>query len=317
MLVDYAYKSMPMRIQARPGSRAEAAYYLKAALPGVKLPRPKAIARGIDPAPLDDLMYHGGKVVPQMEFQNIYLGGSAAWKASDIESIDGAILHAMRHKRLGNVMVQYFPGASVTCDARDSLVVEAPRPKTIEEADAKAQLIALYDAGSIRKTSLASCIFNLVLPQGTELRLDDSTSKDGLGGYHGSIHFKRAGRDITLYYSANVYSEVVNGRENGIAVFNRPWKNVVATLYHEINEFRTDADVDDAITHRSNDFLGWASRDGLEVGDQPIFKAGEAGDLRLVFKEVQDTPRKKRVPVQFLYSNAVHGAEGPIAKPHA
>ena len=34
---------------------------------------------------------------------------------------------------------------------------------------------------------------------------------------------------------------------NGIPVFDRPWKNVVATLYHELNEARTDADVEDAI----------------------------------------------------------------------
>ena len=128
---------------------------------------------------------------------------------------------------------------------------------------------------------------------------------------------KRAGKTLTLYYSANVFSDIrPNGRENGIVVFDKPWKNVVGTLYHEINEFRTDADVNDAITQGKNDFLGWTSRAGAEVGDQPIFKAGDAGDLRLVFKEVTDPPRKVKVPVQFLYSNVVHGAEGPIAHPH-
>ena len=125
------------------------------------------------------------------------------------------------------------------------------------------------------------------------------------------MHVRRGGKRVTLYYSANLYSELrPNGAENGIAVFDKPWKNVVGTLYHELNEFRTDADVNDAIASGDNDLLGWSSRRGLEVGDQ-------LGNLRLVFKEVADAPRKKRVPVQFLYSSAVHGAEGPIRKPHA
>jgi len=164
---------------------------------------------------------------------------------------------------------------------------------------------------------LASCIFNLILPAGSILKLGRSTSLNGLGGFHGSLHIKRKGKQVTLYYSATAYSEIRNGKENGIAVFNRSWKNVVATLYHEMNEFRTDADVNDAIEKNSNDPLGWASRDGQEVGDQPLFTAGELDNPKLVFKEVSDAPRKTRLPVQFLYSNAVHGAEGPITKPHA
>jgi hypothetical protein len=68
---------------------------------------------------------------------------------------------------------------------------------------------------------------------------------------------------------------------------------VVGTLVHEIDEFRTDADVNDAIVHQNGDFLGWMSRSGNEVGDQPTFAAGDAGDLRLVFKEVQDMPRPR------------------------
>ena len=136
----------------------------------------------------------------------------------------------------------------------------------------------------------------------------------GLGGYHGSVHIQRGGKRVTLYYSANVYSQMLSaGRENGIVVFDRPWKNVVGTLYHELNEFRTDADVNDAIETGSNDFLGWTSRRGHEVGDQPITAAPT---LTLVFKQVTSASGGKRLPVQFMYSNAVHGAEGPIATAH-
>src|SRR6266851_4078905 len=118
----------PMRIQARKGSLAEKRYYKRSALPGGAWPMPKAIAPGIDPSPLDDLMFHGGRVVPQMEFQNVYLGSVADWSPNDIESIDKAIALAMSDKRLANVMVQYFPGAVATSDARPSFVLDEAKP---------------------------------------------------------------------------------------------------------------------------------------------------------------------------------------------
>lgn len=315
----YAGKQVrhPMRVQVRSGSPMEAWYRYRASLPGGAWPMPRAIAPGIDPAPLQDLIFHGGKVVPQMEFQNVYLGGTASWRAQDVDFIDASIERAMQHKRLDNVMAQYFPGAAPSCDMRASVVVEEPAVKRIDEPDVQARVVALVDAGTLDKRDLETCIFNLILPPSAVLALGRDTSLKGLGGYHGSVHVTRAGKRRTIYYSANVYSQVLaDGRENGIAAFDRPWKNVVATLVHELNEFRTDADVNDAIERQDDDFLGWMSRSGSEVGDQPIFAAGDAGDLRLVFKQVQDPPRSKRVPVQFMYSNAVHGAEGPIARPH-
>ena len=56
--------TQPMRIQARQGSLAERRYYRNSALPGMKWPMPKAIAPGVDPSPLDDLIFLGGKTVP-------------------------------------------------------------------------------------------------------------------------------------------------------------------------------------------------------------------------------------------------------------
>jgi hypothetical protein len=315
-MAKYGAMQLPMRVQVRPGSAAEAQYLLRSALPGGAWPKPRAIAPGIDPAPLEDLIFHGGKVVPQIEFQNIYLGGADSWSDQDVEMIDMSIQRAMRHKKLNNVMAQYFPGAKVSCDMRPSFVLDEAKPRHVDEADVQARMIDMHDAGLLKKDGLDTCIFNLILPAGSVLKLGTSSSLRGLGGYHGSVHVQRGGKRVTLYYSANVFSQMLpDGRENGIAVFDRPWKSVVGTLYHELNEFRTDADVNDAIERNDNDFLGWMSRSGREVGDQPIFKAAE--DLRLVFKEVQDPPRKVRVPVQFMYSNAVHGAEGPIQQPHA
>lgn len=304
----YGTKNTVMRIQAHQGSAAEAAYYEQSTLPqGWAMPT--AIAPGISPAPLEDLMFHGGKVVPQMEFQNVYLGLDSVWQNGDRANIDAAIKCAMQFKDLNNVMVQYFPGASMTCDVRDSIGLNSAAPASIDEPGVQALAKHLFDANLVKQTDLNSCIFNFILPRGMILNLGNSSSQHGLGGYHGSVHFRRKGKTITIYYSANVYSE----GQNGIPVFDTPWKNVVGTLVHELNEFRTDPDVNDAIVKNNNHFLGWTSRSGREVGDQPIFAAH---DLHQVFKEVSDSTGFI-MPVQFMYSNVVHGAEGPIPAPHS
>ena len=58
----------------------------------------------------------------------------------------------------------------------------------------------------------------------------------------------------------------------------------------------------------------WMGAQG-EIGDQPISAAGAAGNLSLVFQEILSSTGGGRVPVQFLFSNAAHGAEGPIDRP--
>ena len=111
--------------------------------------------------------------------------------------------------------------------------------------------------------------------------LDEAVdSKHGLGGYHGSVKAGGAER----YYTVAVYSE----GGNGIVAFDEPWKNVCATLYHELQETRTDPDVEDAIRLGSapgaDRLLGWYSPRGGEIGDIPMAEAG--GDLARVMREV-------------------------------
>jgi hypothetical protein len=308
--------SYTMRIQARPGSPVERMYYPGSKLPGHVWATPKAIAPGISPSPLDDLIWHGGKIVPQMGFRNIYLGSNSDWAQSDIHLIDTAIARAMQDRRLNNVIVQYFPGKQLSCDVIASAVLSDTKPRALDEPDVQAKIVALYRAKSLGQQDLDSTVFNLVLPPGTILKLGTATSQNGLGGYHGSVQTEGLdGGQVRLYYSASVFSQALaNGQENGIVAFDQPWKNVVATLYHELNEFRTDPDVDQAITQGNNDLLGWVSRQGRECGDQPIFVATS---LNEVFQEVTAEDGGPRIPVQFMYSNAVHGAEGPIDQPHA
>lgn len=191
---------------------------------------------------------------------------------------------------------------------------------------------------------LSSTVVNLLLPRGTVLTTDESptsvlgigelmvadqgkwrrnpaipledtaSSTDGLGGYHGSIHQTMSGIGVTIYYAIGAYSERrPDGTHNGIPAFTEPWKSVVATFYHELNEARTDPDVEDAIRTGKLQFAGWTSARGEEVGDAPIRTSSGAAP---VFKEVTLTDGSGTVPIQFMYSNAVHGPEGPIPNVH-
>jgi hypothetical protein len=251
-----------------------------------------------------------------MVFQNVFLGGHASWLASDIDQINTAITLAMQDRRLNNVVGQYFDaGVKLTCDPRPLLVLEEAKPVQLDEPDVQKLVVRLVEQGKVSDSDLGNTIFNLLLPPGTILKSGPDNSIHGLGGYHGSVDFQQKSRSQTAYYSANVFSQrLPNGRVNGIAAFDASWKDVVGTLYHEMNEFRTDADVAEANRTGNDGLLGWVGAQG-EIGDQPINAAGAAGDLSLVFQEILLSMGGGRVPVQFLYSNAVHGAEGPIDQP--
>jgi hypothetical protein len=154
-----------MRIQARPGSPAERRYYHNSALPKGGWPKPEVIAPGISPKPLDDLIFHGGKIVPQMEFQNIFLGGQASWKASDIDSINTAITLAMQDRNLNNVIKQYFVEIrSMACDPRSSVLIEEPNPGELDEPDVQQAVVRLLKERKVSDSGLDTVIFNLLLP---------------------------------------------------------------------------------------------------------------------------------------------------------
>jgi hypothetical protein len=206
----------------------------------------------------------------------------------------------------------------------------------VSQGDIEDLALRLFSADKLQTSDFGSTVFNFMLPSGSILNdnpgtssgaivssfaselkhnqaipaPDEGDSTDGLGGYHGSISF----HGQTAYYAAGVFSEVrPDGTKNGIPVFDQPWKNVVATFYHELNEARTDPDVEDANRTGEVNLVGWTSRQGEECGDFPVF---EANPLTQVFQEVPLSNGNGKVPVQFQYSNAVHGPEGPISVPH-
>lgn len=292
------------------------------------IPHRMALAGGFNPTPGQDLKYRGGKTIRDLTFINLYIGGQNAWAAQDWQSIDHALAAAMADPQLNNVMVQYFGNQAISSRFLGSFFVDGYNPSTVDQTDVERLLKQLHDNGTLKSYDLSNLVVNFLLPRGTILtdanngqqsatqssavipHEDEYSSLAGLGGYHGSIH---AGAD-TLYYAVGVYSErTPDGRSNGIPVFPQAWKNVVATFYHELQEARTDPDVEDAVRTGQDHFCGWTSDSGEECGDYPV---EEAQDLTLVVREVPLSDGSGTVPIQLQYSNAVHGPEGPIPTPH-
>lgn len=336
----------PMRVFVGHGTRAERGFRRR-----VSMPTPAELAPGLPPTPEHDLIFHGGNTLADLVFTNFYIGGSDAWNASDIQAIDNALAAAMSDQRLNNVMSQYYPSGQIASKFSGSQILAGPPPQTVSQGDVENLVRSLFQSGTLNNFDFSRTVFNFMLPSGTilntneaptvsaisaklESRRDDVTttavsaaaavpaeqeedSTNGLGGYHGSVHVSSGPSEQIIYYAIGVYSEELpDGRTNGIPVFDQAWKNVVATFYHELNEARTDPDVEDAI--RAGDdpsainFLGWTSQQGEECGDFPVF---EANPLSEVFQEVQLTDNSGTVPVQFQYSDADHGPGEPRDDP--
>ena len=313
----------PMNVHVRRGSAAEDKYRSMAGIPDLV---PEELAPGLPPTPAHDLIYHGGKTIVNLAYMSLYVGGDA-WNAGDIASIDSALAGAMTEPTLNNVMAQYFAAVPVT-QPRPSRKLPGPAPARVSQGDVESWVSDLMNRGQLGGFDYGSTVFNFMLPSGTILSdnpapggakgvrtpsavpgvENEADSLNGLGGFHGSV----AVGATTLYYAVGVYSEQrADGTVNGIPAFDQPWKNVVATFYHELNEARTDPDVAQAIAGGPSTVLGWTSRHGEECGDFPVF---EASPLSLVFQEVPLTSGGT-TPVQFMYSDYVHGPEGPVATP--
>jgi hypothetical protein len=293
-----------------------------------------------------NLHFFGGRTIEHLTFTNVYLGGKAAWQQDDISAIDASLSASMADAHLNNVIAQYFKDGKPTGAFKASRVLDGPLPMRVFRDTIEGFVAALDQSNGLSGFNLGSSVFCFLLPKGTVLVDGNSTggvkhhaerddhdddhdehggnlaasehdeasdSKHGLGGYHGSIHARRGGATDTVYYAVGVYSEGTNG----IVAFNKPWKNVCATFYHELQEARTDPDVGDAIRAgndpHANDFLGWYSPRGGEIGDIPMEEAGP--DLRTVMREVP-LVKGGTAPVQLMWSNAVGGPEGPISVKH-
>lgn len=320
----------PMKSALRQGSEAERRHRRRSGRRGGG-PQQAQIVAGLPATPHEDLKYRGGKTIKDLTYINIYIGGKQAWSESDRKNIDWALNGAMTDPYLNHVLMQYYNDQPVTASYRGSFILDGYRPQRVTQSNLRELVKLLHARGSFNHLPLESTAINFFLPQGVILEDPDSggqratvtngvipheeesSSLMGLGGYHGSVHIGQQ----TLYYSAGVYSErMANGQTNGIPVFRVPWKDICATMYHELQEIRTDPDVDDAIVTGQEQYVGWVSEGGEEIADFPVEADGADGKLDQVFVEVTLANGSGKVPVQLCYSNAVHGPEGPIKTPH-
>src|SRR3979411_69390 len=86
----------PMRIQVAPGSEAEYRYSRTAARRSDTSIERGALAPGVSASPTDDLVFRGGKVLPQMGFQNIYLGRPSDFASDNVDHINDTRPHITR-----------------------------------------------------------------------------------------------------------------------------------------------------------------------------------------------------------------------------
>jgi hypothetical protein len=300
-----------LNVSLLPGSQAHLAYYARAGagLPGSSL----------------QLHFFGGKTIADLIYVNSYLGGPDAWDPADRASIDAALAKAMSDNALQSVLQQYYYEPAISSRMLPSAVLPGRVPATVYKDQVEALTARIYRGGALGGADPGRALVNIMLPRGVvlvdgfspgfqpaagteaehERRLravvtvgaEVADSRHGLGGYHGST--KVAG--IVVYYAVGVYSE----EGNGVPVFDQPWKNVAATFYHELNEARTDPDVEDAIRTGDSSKLGWYSAAGGEVGDIPVREAGTG--LALVFTEIELADGSGAVPVQLMWSNQDDG----------
>ncbi len=296
------------------------------------------LAPGFQPQPSWNLTNFSGPTISDLTFVNRYIGGAAAWSASDMTSIDNALQAAFTDSALEGVIAQYYPGITISSTMLPSAVHDGAAPATVYKDTAEGLAQDLYNQGALGAADPAKSVICMMLPQNIVLSDDFSPgfsppagsqaaesyegrrrkvlkvgdddaadSKNGLGGYHGSIHLANG---TEVYYAVGVYSQ----GSNGIDAFGVPWKNVVATFYHELNEARTDAAVEDVNSTNNDKLLGWYSQTGQgEIGDLPI--NGCNGNLSLVFKEVALANGNGTVPIQLMWSNQDDGPASSTAAP--
>ena len=295
-----------LRVFVKPGSKAEVAAKLRQGRRANALLAKKSRAP-FPPRPDLDLLDQGGRIIKDLVFWNIYVGGQDAWNPSDPQNIDDNLAAAMSDANLNKVLLQYFRGENaISSKLENSVFIPQSQPQ-FSQTDIENLVVQLKQDNVITSNDFANTVFNFILPKGVVLTIDDgqsehrdaqtddaSTSLEGLGGFHGSVN----DGGTTVYYAVGVYSDGANG----IPVFDQPWKNIVATFYHELNEARTDVDVE-------TNAIAWVNNNGEEIGDIPMSLAGQ--NLNLVFKEVPRAGGGGTVPIQLMWSNSAHAPQGP------
>lgn len=267
---------------------------------------------GLTPDSSHNLQYDGGYIIQNLQFANIYVGGSA-WSASDIQNIDSALSSGMSDPVLNTVMQQYFSG-QITTQFLGSTELPGGAPRSVSQTQLESYIAAIDSRGYLQGFNLNDTVLNFMLPPGTVLTKGTDNSLNGLGGFHGSVEAVGPnGRHDTIFYAVGAYSQAFsNGKVNGIPAFDQNWKNVVATFYHELNEARTDPEVEFANQTNDQSYCGWISPAGDEIGDYQIQEMNDANlPLGSIFCEVPLADGSGTVPIQLMWSNQFGGPVDP------
>jgi hypothetical protein len=287
------------------------------------------------------LIHRGGPILPDLAYKTFYYGD--AWKADPAhadnphalarQKIDAAIAAAMQDGGLNAMLAQYFDGAAVTCTAHPSEILDddprgAPIEQPFNERDIR-RIVRNLLPGRLAGFDFGRTVVNIVLPLGASVQvlgLDEKERPTGasvepgvpldtpyfgsdIAGYHGSVPAKIDGAEVEVLYSVVVWSDGAVG----IPVPQwEGWENIVATLYHELQETRTNPYVDVAVRTGKASHIGWNTdplpgpgnvADCREIADLPLLVADA---LETSFTRVAVTAAdgsRIAVPIQRLWSN--------------
>src|SRR5215470_19883329 len=145
------YVVYPLRVFVGHGTKAEKSFRSR-----MSMPETEAIAPGVAPTPSHDLIFHGGHTIQDLVFTNLYVGGSAAWNASDSQNIDRALAAAMSDANLNHVMVQYFASGKITSTFKPSQVLAGPAPPVVSQCDVENLVLQWFQAGTLNGLDFTS-----------------------------------------------------------------------------------------------------------------------------------------------------------------
>ena len=296
------------------------------------------------------LKHRSGRTLPDLKYKVFYYG--RAWEkqegsplnnphAEARENIDRFVALAMNDCELNKVLAQYFDGQKITGEALTSEIIyddERGLPPNVPFNENDIRRIIRKIAGSNKVPELATTAINIVLPQGMSLEIlgldeqerqagttvehgvprDTPNYSSGIAGYHGSVVVDAVGTEVL--YSVVAWSD----GSIGIPIPGwEGWENVAAILYHELQEIRTNPDVDRAVRSGESRHIGWNTDpmdgpdeiDCREIADLPLIVSGREPQRAFSRVEVEcPDGTKAQVPIQAIWSNH-HGRMLPDHKP--
>src|SRR5258706_7410778 len=157
----------PLRVVVGHKTKAEKGFHSRKSML-----KPAVLAPGLPATPEHDLVFQGGHTIEDLVFTNFYVGGSGAWQASDIQSIDQALASAMSDEHLNNVMSQYYPSGQITSTFKPSQILAGPPPQTVSQVDVENLVRTLFQDATLIGFDFTATVFNYMLPRGTIMNTD-------------------------------------------------------------------------------------------------------------------------------------------------